>query len=351
MSIESLINNLIHSSTQLMEADKEGDDDYTYSAKIASSIKSGPGEYKVIYGIRRYRQSKVKVSEFYNFKPKTGGIIFNYIFTGQNVDILDFDIKMNMGLAFFHTLNAASSGPTGIKDITKISTREYVGMSKDEWGAVTQEGKNQYYADHRTAIAKKKKLEDTNKSIAGTGEVNTSPKLSNGCDIDIPPRKKPLFLGGSITDSMARNKRIPYVGASYNALLARHAAFESLEAKLKIRGNPQLLEDTTQFPEELQTGDLNDPVVHDFGDGNGRAIMPNPHVNAAYVKVKVFMPNPDANDTNGLDFAQNFWYPGWYRMYSINHVFADGDFTQELELFSIPTTANQEKLDTAGKEQ
>jgi hypothetical protein len=31
---------------------------------------------------------------------------------------------------------------------------------------------------------------------------------------------------------------------------------------------------------------------------------------------------------------------------SIDHVFADGDFTQELELYSLPTDAGQ---DTAGK--
>jgi len=47
-------------------------------------------------------------------KPKPGQAIeFNYIFTGKNVDIKSFDIRMEMGMAFFQIATTTDTIPNG----------------------------------------------------------------------------------------------------------------------------------------------------------------------------------------------------------------------------------------------
>lgn len=168
----------------------------------------------------------------------------------------------------------------------------------------------------------------------------------------------PLFLGMSVKDAAKRNKRVPGASVNYDALLARHAAFENIEARVVIHGNPQLLEETTQIPSAM---DPNLPPTEAAGqvhrtsqterlaeDEQPKYLCPNPHRIPGYVKVNVYMPNSgvvdDGTSLEAQDYARRFWYPGWYFMYGINHVFADGEFTQEIEMFSIPTDASQSKV-------
>jgi hypothetical protein len=80
-----------------------------------------------------------------------------------------------------------------------------------------------------------------------------------------------------------------------------------------------------------------------------RRLMSAIHRIPGYVKVNVYMPNDFQNlyqndNSFSNDYATKFWYPGWYFLHSITHTFSDGEFRQEMQMFSIPVNETQEKM-------
>lgn len=235
---------------------------------------------------------------------------------------------MQMGMAFLQTIAATPSIPTNAGSILRYFNPEV---------KVSGTGNSQGSGDQK---------------------ATTQGRCEEDARNEDQIRKKPLFLGMSIKDSILRNKRFPGPATSYAALLARHAAYENLEARMVIHGNPQLLEETTQLPGDLDptiTG-IQPAVISVDGferlpeEEQIRHIWTAVHRTPAYVKVNVKMPNssiafPKGEDQfDDGDFAEDFWYTGWFFVYGINNVFDDGEFTQEIEMFSLPTDASQEKL-------
>ncbi len=313
ISVESMIDSIMSTSTEVKKIDQEEDDTGNkFYYKITSTLETSPTEYNVIYHVHRKKTNIVRTEEIFDFTPPKGsGIEFDYIFTGQNIDVKDFDIKMQMGMTFFQTMAVESSLPTNADSIINKYN-------------------NQPYA-------------------AGTGNVNGSgdqKEESSICDAS-RRRKKPLFLGMTAKDIKDRNTRFPGLSTSYNALLARHAAIENLEVNMTIRGNPQLLAETTQLPSDLDPTIQRPEEILDFGLGEGSTVFAKPHQFPAFAKVNIYMPNEFQSNTGNItdvDYSQNFWYPGWYFVLGINHVFSAGEFTQELEMYSMPTEASQSKL-------
>lgn len=315
-NIESILDMIMQSSKAVLnDYDKDGN---RYMYKITSSAQTSRDKYVIEYQIHRYKTATIKVEDFLNFEPPAGtGIEFDYIFTGKNVDVKSFDIKMQFGLAFFQTLNATSSMPT-------------TGSSK---------------------------VKTKSQPVAGTGNKDGAGDQSSTKESTNEFRKKPLFLGLNVKDPAIRNTREPEMKLNYNALLARHAAYESLEARLVIRGNPQLLSDTSQLPDYVRdpnldpddTSGTNSPsVIAIDNDDAARNYYKSIHNTPSYVKVNVFMPvsfsTNDGTSAYGSDYAKNFWYPGWYTILQISNTFSDGDFTQELELISMPVDFGQQDL-------
>jgi len=324
LSVESVISAIMKSSKSVMDEDqKSAAAGERYQFRITSTLETSPDKYKIIYQVQRWKATVVPVENLFTFEPPKnkdgtpGGIEFDYIFSGQNVDVLSFDLKMQMGMAFFQTLAVESSIPSGASQVIK----HYNPSSK----------------------------------VAGTGNKNGTgdqSEFGGGCENSAvnskKRRKKPLFLGMSVDDSSVRNKRFPSTVANYDAILQRHAAFENIEARMIIRGNPQLLEDTTHYASNLDpTGPSFTPIVR-TGQDDARNIVPNLQSQPGFVKVNVMMPNSSqvgpAGQMYSQDFSRNFWYPGWYFLYSVNHTFSDGEFTQELEMYSLPTDASQHKV-------
>jgi hypothetical protein len=311
-SIERLIDEIFKTSQQVNDdanPQEETQDKYTH--KITSTLKTGPDYYEVCYYVHRHKQAIIPVQKFLEFKPpeidgKSQGIEFDYIFTGKNIDILSFDIKMQMGMTFFQTLAVSNSLPSTPSEII----------------------------DQRS----------TERTCAGAGSATKRPG-----DIGTGQIKKPLFLGMLALGNMVRNTRTPEASVSYNALLARHAAYENIEARMTIRGNIQLLEETTQQPSDIRIETPSSPQQIEASGYVSPHIMAATHRVPGYVKVNVYMPtasmppSPEGSMYD-YDYAQNFWYPGWYFLYSITHTFSEGEFTQDLEMFSLPTDAGQYKI-------
>ena len=265
-----------------------------YTFKIISVLVSTPTEYIIEYHIIRYLQAE----QAYSQQLKNGEIIplpgqsieFNYIFTGKNVDIRDFDIKMEMGLAFFQ-LAATTNNVPSQKTITDGPKSQTVNVGGDS-------------------------------TVANPGRKTR--------------KSTPLFLGTTLSKPQMRNTKRPIDSAGFQAMLDRHASLENISASMVIYGNPQLLDEMTILPSEmaLSTPQTEIPV-------KDKTINPQWMSTPTLIKVNIKMP-VDTNDVNTE--YEDFWYTGWYNLQVVENIFSDGVFTQELGMFSIPISDQTQEI-------
>lgn len=205
-------------------------------------------------------------------------IELDYLYSGKNIDIMEFDIKMEMGLAFFQLLS------------------------------VTPQTKD-------------------NRSAVGSGET-VAASNSTGTKVDLQP-KGVLLPNHDSNDKFKKNYNNVISAANFKAALHKHASLETLEAKIKIHGNPRLLKDFNTLPSDMGKDLLDNP---------GSTITPNYQKFPSLVKINIFMPSGNTlTGSIGDTYAEEFWYKGLYTILSIDHVFENnGLFTQELHLLSVP---------------
>jgi hypothetical protein len=215
-----------------------------------------------------------------------GDLEFDYIFTGQNTDILDFNMKFEMGLAFFQSLVTSNNVPDNKTARTGYSSD--IGSGKTDFA----------------------KLQDK------TGE-----------------RKNPLFLGSTQDIAQYRNVKESVTASSYKSLMQRQAALENVGAILKIRGNPVLLDEMMATRDEIDQGVSK--------SGAGKDINPEWINKPTKIKINVKTPvNPDRL----ADGFESFWYDGLYIINEVTNHFKGGSFTQELVLFSVPISTGANNM-------
>ena len=289
-TVEDVIRRIMNSSAEVLAEAKASPDGSRHVFKITSTLKSNADVYNIEYQVQRFRLITTDLGSVDGVQPKEGEFIeFDYIFTGKNVDIIEFDIKMEMGMAFFQTIATANNVPTQEESITG---------TKSTSGAGTGGG---------------------NRTASGTHKERSL---------------TPLFLGTQLSDPMIRNKQRPLDALTFNAMLARHAAFENIEAKMKIHGNPQLLDEMSILPSEMDNQQTENPKP-------GKTINPNWLRTPSLAKVNIMMPSNKKDE----DFAEPFWYDGYYMIYTVDNIFDGGQFTQVLDLISLPVTSEYDDVD------
>jgi hypothetical protein len=82
---------------------------------------------------------------------------------------------------------------------------------------------------------------------------------------------------------------------------------------------------------------------------------PKAHIFPMFIKINVFAPNNQDFGTSSMklnaddprEFTQ-FWYDGWYIVYGILNKFADGSFTQELDIMSYDVFGQEQSTNSDG---
>ncbi len=227
-------------------------------------------------------------------------ITFDFFFTGKNIDIINFDLKMDMGLAFLQTISSTNTIGSGTSQLS---------------GTV--------YKESNATV------------IVGTE--------NNRANI-IARSRTPIFPATNINNVFQKNVPGAADSTQYHAMLSRHAALESVEAVATIHGNPYLMSQTNRKPSDTQrkenTGD---------DEGDFSRIMQNHEFMPALAKVNIYMPLTSDTPSSISTFQRTkFWYDGFYYIYGIDHKFSDGQFTQDLHLLSLPQESlllNKQKTD------
>lgn len=308
-SYSHCIDMIMKSSLQVMEdsrarKNEQGEiERFTY--KIISTVESTnngvdtdgnvDGEYIVKYRIQKYRtyvtdtaaSKKNEAGSGQNqqgrdIDPLPGQFIeYDYFYTGKNTDILEMNLKMEMGMSFFQLLTTSDSIPN-------------YGQSIDQG------------TDSKLCPG----------PMGGTTKSN--PKLRQNTNT-------PLFPGTSVKNALSRNHKDPISTSSFDSLLRRFSSLESIGIMMKIHGNPQLMSEMISLPSELDSS-----VEPPTGEATGMwTWKESPGL------VKVNIKAPASSDTNNGDFT-TFWYDGFYVILGANNSFVSGEFTQELELIAMP---------------
>jgi hypothetical protein len=293
-TIESMIQRIVSAAPQCdKDATGKNKDNKRYVHKIISyPTETKTGQLEIRHMLHRYElPSQTKNGEILNPGPGEA-LEFDFMYTGKNVDVLQFDIKMNMGLSFFMTYaNGKHLPSTTTEDAQGIAKPKTVGTGVPPGVNLSEE----------------------------TGTEKKTPRF--------PPTRVPLYLGKTITDPYNANKADSLTGMAYDAALTRHSALEHVEAHLKIHGNPNLLD------ELIDTSGIQTTIPV---EGNTGAV--NVTRTPSLIKVNVKFPNNNAFefDPGTESGVKDFWYRGYYNIYSIQQQFQDGLFTQDITMFSIP---------------
>jgi len=236
-------------------------------------------------------------------------IEYDYIYTGRNIDILEFDIKMNMGMVYLQGMTIANP-----------------------------------YKQPGQQVA-----------IAGTHPAG----------IDILTRQNgqniPVFFGTNIKTASIKDTQDTKQTSQFSYSMTKHASLESIEAAVKITGNPHLLGsiNATTDPKNMAQR-VNIPSADDnFAKFSDWSLAP------CFAKINIKMPrnNDDQSLFTGSqtsedetsksnDYAVDFWFSGYYFIYGIQHVFDNGEFYQNLQALGIPekNSFTQEKNTSAERD-
>lgn len=209
-------------------------------------------------------------------KALTAGnyIEYDYMYTGKNIDVLDFQMKMNTGILFFNTI------------LTRSSMRD----------------------DRSEALAAEYLNSPSNKSKFGnTGGTTT-------------------HYASQLSSPQNGDKADPTSADAYQNLLDQYTMVDNIMVNLKIRGNPRLLNGISPSAADISNAAANgiDPNI-----GGGGDLMVKWATQPVFCRVNVRMPKDGDYKT-----IENFWFRGLYRVMTVKNVFAGGEFTQELELIT-----------------
>ena len=345
-SIETAINTIMQMCPQVRDEMSAGDTSskIKYEFKVHSCVKSeriqgsgadsGKMKYTVVYHISRFMSPKAAAmnADFAAFagddvtlrsdysRLKKNIIEFDYIYTGKNIDIIEFDMKVNMGLAYLQIATLANT----FKE------------QRDRAGNV-----------------------QTSMDQQGTNVAARGGNFGNG------PVQVPVFFGKQITHPKLINANDGNAAVQSGFTLAKHASLEMSEATVRIVGNDLLLLATNkntspeymlrQFNKDPVTGYNSSPDEGHFADWS---YVP------AYAKINVKMPRNNDDfalfsgksdddslaNASSVDYAQDFWFDGYYYVYGIEHLFDNGEFTQTLQMLGIPKTSSVDATKVPQKE-
>lgn len=259
--------------------------------KINTLVETSISEVKVIYVVDRYKQPISPISAAIEGNEEIiepGNILeLDYIYSGKNIDILDFEMRMAQGLMFLQT----------------ISTTDNEGKNKDNAKA------------------------DSGAPITSDG-TKTQSKI-----------KTPIFFSTKDKNALTKHSRAPLSATTFQDRMSRFAALEGLDAKVTITGNPVFLNNLIKLPQEIKdsqsTGTADDDVARDHG------------LTPTLCKVNIFMPK---NDDLATFEPEQFWYRGLYYIFEIENSFDDGIFTQTLDIMSLPVDLGFDKEENTDKD-
>ena len=234
-----------------------------------------------------------------NYEPQTKKIVkrYDYIYTGQNVDVLKFDIQINN--LFFSGIN-----PSPEKDSAKVN-------SPDQQSASETSAKN---------------------TKTGQGP-NTGAQVASGGRAR--PMKDPELLKQKITGGTGESSTEQQVAEAFHNSFVKGASADMITVDLEILGDPYWMVDSGMANYFAKPNPVNEQITED-GTMNYEG-------NDIFIYLTFRTPS-DVNTATGLyDFGKETKtspFGGIYRVVMCENNFSEGMFKQKLKCVRMPAQAS-----------
>ncbi len=308
-SIEQAIHDIMAMCIQYKkESEKGAEDGNKYQYKILSTVptsisESGLSKYEVVYNIIRLPVAQtITISDFsasgseLDKQLQKNVIEFDYIYTGHNIDILDFNMKFNQGLYYMQVATTSDS--------------------------------------YKSPFSTSKVYTDTTKNNI----------LTNSARMGAPIKNTPVFFDTILKSPSSKNTidSSATIESAFN--LSKASSLDSLAVVVKIVGNPLLLNSLNK--NSGPTSVINADSVKSQVPGD---IFPDWGRIPSYAKVHIKMPrnnddlslftgaslaSPTASDDRS-DYAVDFWFDGYYQVVRVANHFEGGEFFQIIEMVAM----------------
>lgn len=308
-SVETAISNIMQLSPQVQADMTTGDVSTgvkyefkihtTLESKRTSGTESGELDYIVHYRVFQFATPKTvsyDPSFFSDDNPKANEqyaafknniIEFDYLYTGKNIDVLEFDMKLNMGLAYLQTATLSNTFKSQLQN-----------------GAARQ-------------------------TQPSTQDLNAF-AVRSGSLVPVP-----LFFSTQIRNPMLTGTLNGTQSIQSAYTMTKHASLEVTDVSMRIVGNVQLLGSTNRITSaDHMVKSLDVPSTEALSHW-GR--------HPAYAKVNIRMPQTNndvelltGTSAEGNTYARDFWFDGYYYIIGIEHNFDRGEFTQTLQMLGMP---------------
>jgi hypothetical protein len=225
----------------------------------------------------------------------SGTLVYDYIYTGKNVEVLEFDISMKM-TAYILNGNINNTYPSS-KNLPQSNTI----------------------------------ISNTDAKVYANRHGNNPTTIYHGF--------------GTKVKNNGHSSNFPAISGQAAMNMRKYATTNIANATMKVMGNPILLAKLSEHFSPGKHTTENNPSADSSKLENTFTTVPK------YVRVNIKMPrNADdyslfngiqtPNDnTESNDYAVDFWFDGEYMLGTVVHEFSEGNFTQELHLYNIPKTA------------
>ena len=234
-----------------------------------------------------------------NYEPQTKKIVkrYDYIYTGQNVDVLKFDIQINN--LFFAGIN-----PSPEKDSAKVN-------SPDQQSSSETSAKN---------------------TKTGQGP-NTGAQVASGGRAR--PMKDPELLKQKITGGTGESSTEQQVAEAFHNSFVKGASADMVTVDLEILGDPYWMVDSGMANYFAKPNPVNEQITED-GTMNYEG-------NDIFIYLTFRTPS-DVNTATGLyDFGKETKtspFGGIYRVVMCENNFSEGMFKQKLKCVRMPAQAS-----------
>lgn len=314
-TIESVITSLVQKTPEVFANFERGGMPHHW--KIESAVTSDKDTYTVHYDV-----VEVVIPE----PPKsagdegddTPGLILDYIFTGDNLDIMNYAMEIDGTTGYIFV----NYGETGQRPHETHDDQRYMSASKPTKGITEQTNKDRTPG----AVGANAKHDPQTRTEQHDAHVNSS----NVHAVDIRERRKYLASVAAYTSSAVLNATVTIRGnpALYNQMLApvmphgdgayeaekssQRSKAEAAAAKMKSGAGA-----SKTVPNERQV----------TPSGDAPTMVP--------LLVKIRAKTPVYNDAGLVVKTEPFWYEGWFQCLECETAFAGGTFTQTLKLVAL----------------
>lgn len=287
-NMEQMIHTVMRQSTKINKDAAQSGNSVDRIFKIHTQTTftgDDTGTLTITYYIMPYEVPKATSDTSHN-GTNDNYIEYDYMYSGKNVDILDFDIKMEYGMGFLQMISA--SNPLN-------GTNPIVGESNNtqaSQGSVTGGMTN------------------------STSNPDNTPKLPSVNVGTLYPSKK---YDNMSTLGVENNNDV----IAFDTLLAKHSQLETLETKIKVLGDPYIMNDINTLPSDILKDKVGSTAFGTWKQG------------PPLVKINVFLPaNPNKLVVED-SYRKQFWYKGFYRVISTVNSFDNGIFSQTHDMLSM----------------